>query len=123
MAAVVLPQSPADALAKHMEALLQFVTSDYFDSYIDAAAGAADIHGAGSGGRRRSLGSSMLLSPASQCTASLEDPSQAAGGAGLVLKCAALKALASACVPDSDSQDAPMEVLRVVVRLAEFLEG
>ena len=115
---------PADALAKHMETLLRFVTSDYFDSYIDAAAGAADMQGTGSGGgRRRSLGSSMLLSPASQCTASLEDASQAAGAAGLMLKCAALKALASACVPDSDAQDAPVEVLRVVVRLAEFLEG
>lgn len=118
------PVQPADALAKHMETLLRFVTSDYFDSYIDAAAGAADMQGAGSsGGRRRSLGSSMLLSPGSQCTASLEDPSQAAGAAGLMLKCAALKALASACVPDSDAQDAPVEVLRVVVRLAEFLEG
>jgi hypothetical protein len=109
-----------------METLLRFVTSDYFDAYIDAAAGAADMQGAGSSGgrrRRQSMGSSMLLSPTSQGTASLEDGTQAAGAAGLMLKCAALKALAAACVPDSDAQDAPVETLRVVVRLAEFLEG
>jgi hypothetical protein len=116
---------PADALSRHIEALLRFVTSNYFDAYIDAAAGAADMQGAGSGGRKRrqSLGSSLLLSPTSQGTASLEDGTQAAGAAGLMLKCAALKALAAACVPDSDAQDAPVETLRVVVRLSEFLEG
>lgn len=114
---------PADALARHMELLLCFVTSDYFDAYIDAAAGAADKQGTGSGGRsrRRSLGSSMMLSPTSQGTSSLA--SQDSGAAGLMLKCAALKALAAACVPDSDAQDAPVETLRVVVRLSEFLEG
>lgn len=116
---------PVDALARHMETLLRFVTSDYFDAYIDAAAGAADMQGTGSGGqsRRRSLGSSMMLSPTSQGTSSLAGASQDAGAAGLMLKCAALKALAAACVPDSDAQDAPVETLRVVVRLSEFLEG
>jgi hypothetical protein len=111
-----------------MEALLRFVTTDYFDAYLDAAAGAgaaaADAAGAGgSGGRRRSQGSSLLLSPKSQGTGSWESGSQGSVAAGLMLKCGALKALAAACVPDSDNQDAPVETLRVVVRLAEFLEG
>lgn len=109
-----------------METLLRFVTGDYFDAYLDAAAGAADMQGAGSGGggRRPSLGSSMLLTPTSQGTGSLAEGSQDVGAAaGLMLKCAALKAFAAACVPDSDAQDAPLETLRVVVRLSEFLEG
>lgn len=106
-----------------MEPLLRFVTSDYFDAYIDAVAGGADMQSAGGSGRRRSFGSNMLLSPTSQGTGSLPDGSQDSGAAGLMLKCAALKALAAACVPDSDAQDAPVETLRVVVRLSEFLEG
>jgi hypothetical protein len=107
-----------------METLLRFVTGDYYDAYLDAAAGAADMQAAGSGGgRRRSLGSSMLLTPTSQGTGSLAEGSQDEGAAGLFLKCAALKAFAAACVPDSDAQDAPLETLRVVVRLSEFLEG
>lgn len=107
-----------------METLLHFVTDEYFNSYIDAAAGATDMQAAGSGGRRRhSVGSGSLLSPLSQGTGSLGGGSQATSAAGVLLKCAALKALAAACVPDQDSHDVPVNTLRVAVRLSEFLEG
>lgn len=123
-----LCSTTAEALARHVETLLHFVTDDYFHSYLDAAAGATwDMQPASSGGsRRRSLGSS-LLSPRSQGTggggSAAAGGSQAAAAAGLSLKCAALKAMAAACVPDRDHHDAPVETLRVVVRLSEFLEG
>jgi hypothetical protein len=131
----------ADAFGRHVEQLLHFVTEDYWLAYLDAAAGGAPAAAAatpcapgargGSGGsssrrRRRSQNSSLQSAGGGGAS------QQAAGGgagsqaeqqaAAAAMKGGALKALAAGCVP-KEGHEVPVETLRAVARLAEFLEG
>lgn len=106
----------ADAFARHAEQLVSFMLDDYLLTYLDAAATAGVA-----GGPSRSPG---LLSPGdSRDTQTQLTSSSQAEAAAVWLKAAALKALAAGCVPDSDSNDVPVETQRAAARLAQDLEG
>jgi hypothetical protein len=117
--------------SQHAEQLLSFVLEDYLLTYLDAAvtlpAGAA----AGSSGRSQpSLATPASLTSPGSSRGRFSSQLGTAGGsssqveaAGVWLKGAALKALAAGCVPDSDSEDVPVEMQRVAARLAQDLEG
>eukprot|EP00879_Flechtneria_rotunda_P015681 GHRR01016403.1.p1 GENE.GHRR01016403.1~~GHRR01016403.1.p1 ORF type:complete len:1542 (+),score=797.44 GHRR01016403.1:616-5241(+) len=107
------------AYGRHVEQLRNFVLNDYLLSYLDAAATAPASTSARSPG---------LKSPASDSSKSPQQLGSSGSGsqpetAAVLLKAAAVKALAAGCVPDSDSSDVPVETLRVVARLAQDLEG
>jgi hypothetical protein len=118
--------------SQHAEQLLSFVLDDYLLTYLDAAVTApAGAAAAGSSRSQPSLSTpASLTSPGSSRGRYSSQGLGAAGGsssqveaAGVWLKGAALKALAAGCVPDSDSDDVPMETQRMAARLAQDLEG
>jgi hypothetical protein len=119
--------------SQHAEQLLSFVLDDYLLTYLDAAVTApAGAAASGSSRSQPSLSTpASLTSPGSsrgryssqQQLGAADGSSSQVEAAGVWLKGAALKALAAGCVPDSDSDDVPMETQRMAARLAQDLEG
>ncbi|KAF6266620.1 hypothetical protein COO60DRAFT_1697167 [Scenedesmus sp. NREL 46B-D3] len=120
----------ADVFSQHAEQLLSFVLDDYLLTYLDAAVTAPAGAAAGGSGRSQpSLSTPASLASPGSSRGRYSSQLGTAGGssqveaAGVWLKGAALKALAAGCVPDSDSDDVPVETQRMAARLAQDLEG